>query len=261
MNQNNPTRRDALKTAIGLGAAALATATPLALAAAVPQVQAAHPFDDMCDCRSCRAEDRRRGCHPLMVNVLLTAAAAKAALDRLISTHCKVWECDLCLDASGCRYSVEDVIRFMEGDIGGWDGFDGRYKRASVPSAKLPAHPAALIALYDHLDALYDLTTWQTEKWASGARNDCDHVAYHVGIGVHNLHGERFDSIETFLLVEQRELAFAERKVERERQLEDRGGEFMPHTANAHLSAEDDVRFIRAGIDAITKGVAIGKSR
>ncbi len=253
----NVSRRGFLAGVGAVAAAAPLTAAGTAPSSAEPRHDPLLAEADHCDCRSCRRARRKRGSNPLLLAVLTAAAAADAALDRFLDEHCAgpLSACDVCADAAGCQVAVWRVTRDLEGDVVGRADFEPRHVAARRPNAALPAHAAALVAMYDLLDALLDLTAGHCGDGSCGVCIDSDNAVYHVRVGLELLGCQGAGGLAAHLAVEERELLSARRKVARQRTVEAAGAPFMPFSGREHRHAAEDAGAIRTGI-AVLRGTA-----
>jgi hypothetical protein len=256
--KNTTTRRAFLK-----GAAALAGAAPLALvpaaAAAATGVGKSGLYDDpyarvhnparaashMCDCMSCYARDRDWSNHPLLLAAL---GAAQGALDALARVEDDGG--DLAADADAAINVIQnwydDATSFLVG-VG-----KVTHRPAPAPrAARSSPQVAAVLSLYDLYDSLLDLVAFHGDGDATCY--PCEHadkVVYHVRRGIDNLTpgGGPGGGPAALLVVEQRELLSAKRKVARARKAAAEGVEFRLHSGRCHADAEGDVAAIEESL-------------
>jgi hypothetical protein len=140
---------------------ALAAAVPLAVAA--PAALAASPPADgkqanghrpECGCRRCDQKWYVDGRNPYLVTAVIVLAGAEAALERLADDE---GSGQVYLDATGALWAVEYQLADLDGVAVLSDPQKVRRKDTCKPHASLGVVPAAVVALYDALDALYDL--------------------------------------------------------------------------------------------------------
>jgi hypothetical protein len=248
---------------------ALAGAAPLALvpAAAAPAARAASPAHEPvvirhnpqaapgdCYCAACGAarDDAREAVanHPLVLDAFVAVTGAIAALERLDREHCTDAYCDACLDADAFAYTFVSLFGTLDSETIHTDDFCARVRRAESPDTSLAPLPGAVVALYDLLDALYDLTAGHPAGGWCWPCEMADRGAYLAESAVCMLEGELLAEADDdgWLAVRERELLSDRRKVERARVAEAAGVELPRHTARHHAVTEDDIASLEESI-------------
>ncbi|HKI30296.1 MAG TPA: hypothetical protein VKA46_00290 [Gemmataceae bacterium] len=240
--------------ALPLAAAAIGAAPPAPRARPDPLAHSdAEARKDRCRCPNCYRERVEREDNVLLAHALIALYALDAALGRLTREHCLdgVGGCDVCNDADGLRHVLCYTTSALEGQIivpDAWESHDalrdeGRARAAAAAGG--PAGLACVLALYDGLDALLDLTAGHCEDGDCYVCDDADGLVHHVRAGIDLIGGGLRLMPPMLRAVLERELRSAERKLARVAACEAEGGQQLPHSAWEQGGAEREAASCR----------------
>ena len=209
---------------------ALTTIAPLTIPKALPLRDPAAPARPPRPLPPCPPN------HPAHAPAVLALQEALDALDALRDGCCgDGLLCAVCLDADGIAVPLGLTHSLLESELVG-----GRLGLPSAPAAT-PAgadKERCVLALYEALDALLDMSAFHCIGESCDVCQDADRGLYGVRLGL-DLIGCVFVSTSA---VWERARRSAVGKVDRLRRVRAAGGRWQPHAWNEHRGAEEELR-------------------
>ncbi|HVS40142.1 MAG TPA: hypothetical protein VMS17_31580 [Gemmataceae bacterium] len=182
--------------------------------------------------------------HPAHAPAVAALRTALRSLESLQECCCGDADalCSICLDADGLSLPLGMAAGLLESELcGDWSAIEKQKQQPSAPADAATAREAALLALYDALDALLDLSAFHFPEEEESVGVVADQAVYAVRLGL-DLIGAA--AAWTPARIERHRLS-AVRKIERRRHVDAEGGGcWLPHAESEHRGAEEDLRYV-----------------